>query len=142
VCVAALLLYLANRWYIKPSALGHIGFFHSYFNDVLCIPLFLPPVLWIHRKLGLRMHDAPPTAFEVLFHLVVWSICFEAVAPRLPQILRTTADPLDVAAYAVGAGVAGLVWRWRRERTEVAGGSTCPGVPGQNDPPYGARAHV
>src|SRR3712207_8465456 len=51
------------------------------FNDVLCLPIFLPPLLLVHRGMGLRTHDAPPTPWEVLFHLALWSVCFEVIAP-------------------------------------------------------------
>jgi hypothetical protein len=115
VPLTALAIYFANRWLFKPLCGAAFPFLRDYLNDVLCIPLFLPPVLLIHRLLRIRLHDRPPTAFELLFHLAVWSVCFEVVAPALPQFFRTTADPLDVAAYAVGAGLAGLIWgSWRR----------------------------
>lgn len=121
VCITALVLYVVNRWLIKPWTLGIVPFFHDYLNDILCIPLFLPPVLWIHKRIGLRPARWYPTAFEILFHLVVWSICFEVIAPSFPAIFRTTADPWDVAAYGVGAGIAGLVWgSWRDRRDESA----------------------
>lgn len=117
VCLSALISYLVNRWALKPGLGACVGFFHDHLNDVLCIPLFLPPVLLAQRWLGVRQHDRPPTAFELVFHLVVWSICFEAVPPMLPTVFRTTTDPLDVAAYAVGTGLAGLAWgSWRFPR--------------------------
>jgi hypothetical protein len=114
-CVGALGLYLLNRLVLKPGGLGQVSFFRDYFNDVLCIPLFVPLVLLVHRWLGLRPAERWPTAGEVLLHLGVWSVCFEVIAPRVP-IYRTTADPLDVVAYALGAAAAGLWWgSWRRE---------------------------
>jgi hypothetical protein len=114
VCIVAVLIYGGNRWWIGPSWIGHIGFFHNYLNDVLCIPVFLPPVLLAHRWLRLRSHDHPPTPTELLFHLFIWATCFEAIAPRFPDVYCTTADPLDVAAYTLGAAIASLVWRsWR-----------------------------
>jgi ubiquinone/menaquinone biosynthesis C-methylase UbiE len=99
-------LYAANRWLIKPHC--HIVFFHSWFNDLWLIPCALPPLLLVHRWLGLRSHDEPPTFGEVAAHWVGWSILFEVIGPH---IMRTTGDPLDAASYAVGAGV-GLIW-WR-----------------------------
>jgi len=99
-------MYAANRWLIKPHC--HIAFFHSWFNDLWLIPCALPPLLLAHRWLGLRRHDEPPTFWEVAAHLAGWSILFEVIGPH---IMRTTGDPLDAAAYTVGAGV-GLIW-WR-----------------------------
>ena len=110
VCLTSVVLYLANRWLIKPSHIEN-WFFSGYFNDLLCIPLFLPPVLLVDRVLGIRHHDGYPTAFEIIGHLTLWSICFELIAPQFPDIYRTTADPLDVVAYTLGAAICGLVWR-------------------------------
>jgi hypothetical protein len=102
--------YAINRWLIKPHF--HTGFFHSHFNDLWLIPCALPPVLWLHRRLGLRPHDGPPSVPEILSHLVFWSVLFEYVGPK--YMPWTTADPLDVLAYMAGALGAGL-W-WHRER--------------------------
>ncbi len=118
--LAALATYLCNRWLLKPHWGAAFPFLRDYLNDVLCIPLFLPAVLLVHRLLRIRLHDRRPSAFELLFHLAIWSVCFEVIAPALPQLFRTTADPLDVCAYAVGAGVAGLAWgSWRGREVEV-----------------------
>ncbi|MGC3957689.1 MAG: hypothetical protein QM813_06990 [Verrucomicrobiota bacterium] len=107
-CVA----YAVNRWLIKPHL--PTGFLHSHFNDLLLIPCALPPILWLHRKLGLRSHDEAPTFLEITTHVVFWSLLFEWLGPKF--VSHTTADPLDVLAYLVGAVLAGLWWhraRWR-----------------------------
>jgi hypothetical protein len=104
--------YMANRWVLKPHI--HSAFFHGYFNDLLLIPCALPPVLWLHRRLGLRKHDDPPRTSEVLFHLAVWSALFEWIGPHL--VRHATGDPLDVAAYGAGAGFALIYWRISRLR--------------------------
>lgn len=108
-------LYATNRWLIKPHV--HSGFFHDWFNDTLLIPCALPPLLWLHRRLGLRSHDFQPGWGEVLAHLVGWSILFEAIGPR---IMRTTGDPWDVAAYA-GGGFLATLWWHRREEVKIPG---------------------
>lgn len=102
--------YVINRWLIKPHF--HHGLFHSQFNDVWLIPCALPPVLWLHRRLGLRTNDAPPRLSEIAGHLIFWSFLFEWIGPKL--VAHTTGDPADVLAYAIGATLAGL-W-WHRER--------------------------
>jgi len=98
--------YALNRWLVKPHF--HTGFFHSHFNDCWLIPCALPPVLWLHRRLGLRSQDAPPQFWEITLHLVFWSWLFEWLGPKL--VSHTTGDPMDALAYAVGAVVAGLWW--------------------------------
>ena len=118
VCLVSAVIYACNRWLIKPSPLGRLAFVHDQLNDVLCIPIFLPCALLVHHLLHLRMRGAKPTAAELLIHLMIWSVCFEVVAPSLPGIYRTTADWRDVAAYALGAALAGLVWKsWRLPRS-------------------------
>ncbi len=99
-------LYAVNRWVIKPLAPG--GFFGWWFNDLLLMPCALPILLWLQRRSGLRRTDAPPSAREIVFVLVLWSVLFEVVAPRF--FSRSTGDWRDVAAYAAGALIAGLWW--------------------------------
>jgi len=110
IFLVSCLAYAFNRWLIKPHV--HAGVFHSYFNDFWLIPCALPPILWLHRKLGLRTHDGAPQISEIVLHLFFWSVLFEWVGPRF--VPHTTGDVRDVIAYALGAIVAGL-W-WHRER--------------------------
>lgn len=107
VCCA---LYAVNRGWIEPRA--GAGFFRWWFNDLLLAPCALPPVLWIHRILGLRRDDCPPGWLEVLGHCAGWAVLFEGLAPWI--FPRATADGWDVAAYAAGALVS-LCW-WNRHR--------------------------
>ena len=104
------LAYGINRFFIKPQALP--GFMMFHFNDLWLIPCALPPVLWLHRRLGLRSQDVPPQPGEIAVHLVFWSLLFEWI---IPTITHTSGDSADVVAYAVGAVIAGLWWnrsRW------------------------------
>jgi len=105
-CIA----YFVNRRLVKPHL--HSGFFHSHFNDVWLIPCALPPILWLHRRLGLRPHDRVPNNSEITTHLVFWSVLFEWIGPKFAP--HTTGDPRDVLAYVVGAAVAGLWWQRNR----------------------------
>ncbi len=111
LCIATWAGYWLNRELIKPLTLHHDVFFHGYFNDLICVPCFLPLALFVSRKIGLRRHDAPPTPFELITYWAVWSIFFEVIGPRLPSIYpNTVADPWDVLAYAVGTAVGAVVW--------------------------------
>ena len=87
----------------------HSVFLHSWFNDLFLIPCALPPILLLHRQLGLRSHDRPPTAGEIFGHWLGWSVLFEWVGPHF--IHRATGDPWDVVAYAAGAMLAFVGWR-------------------------------
>ena len=107
LCLAACACYGANRWLI-PLALK--GFFlRCYFADCLLIPAALPLMLWLQRRLGLRHTDARPEWREILLHVAVWSVAAELVAPHL--FAHATGDPWDVAAYAGGALVSGVLWQ-------------------------------
>ena len=103
--LAGCVLYAANRWLIKPWSAG--GFFAWWFSDLLLIPCAAPVLLWIERRTGLRRHDNPPTAGEIGFLLVLWSVLFEWIAPHF--ISRATSDWRDIVAYAVGGLIA---WAW------------------------------
>lgn len=105
LCAGACLLYAVNRWLLLPRVGG--AFLHGQFNDLLLVPAALPIVLWLQRRLRLRNHDRPPTWAEIASHLVVWSILFEVVGPR---VFPVTGDVLDVLAYAAGGVVSGLWW--------------------------------
>ncbi|WP_395746186.1 hypothetical protein [Prosthecobacter sp.] len=100
------LAYGINRCFIKP----HVGsgFMMFHFNDLWLIPCALPPVLWLHHRLGLRAQEGPPRPGEIAGHLVFWSLLFEWLLPHITS--RTGGDPADVVAYAAGALVAGLWW--------------------------------
>ena len=129
VCIAAAIIYLVNRLYLKPHAMsGTFG--EWYLNDVLCLPLFLPVILYVQRRMEVRFHDGPPRLWEVLQQWAIFSVLFEVILPRFPQYFRTTGDPWDVVAYLVG-GMAAWLW-WNRE--------TVPAV--RRDAPYGWRRGV
>ena len=110
ICAA---LFAVNRFVIEPAT--DIRFFHSHFNDLICVPFLVPVMLAAARAMGLRRHDGKPLTHEVVVPLLVWSILFEIVFPRHPFWARwVTPDPHDVLCYVIGAAVA-LTW-WNRDR--------------------------
>ena len=115
-CVVCCVAYVANRLLLKPHL--HSAFLHGYFNDLLLIPCALPPLLWLHRRLGLRRHDHMPDAAEIAFHLVVWSVLFEAIGPWLFR--HATGDPWDVAVYIIGGLIGWFWWNVRVNKRPVA----------------------
>lgn len=110
VCIGSILIYALNRWYLKPHHLGG-AFTHGYLNDLLCLPLFLPLILYVQKLLGLRRHYDPPRLWEIVQHAIIFSVIFEVILPRYPHYFRTTADPLDALAYLVGGLVGWVIWR-------------------------------
>lgn len=111
-------LYALNRWALKPSLPADEVFFRGHFNDLLVIPCALPPMLLLHRLLGLRRTDEPPRAGEVALHLAVWSIFFEVLAPLAVSSAR--ADAWDVVAYCAGGLAAWAAWNRREISSLVA----------------------
>ncbi|MBN8422417.1 MAG: hypothetical protein J0L73_26115 [Verrucomicrobia bacterium] len=107
--LTACMAYGINRCFIKPHVVP--GFMMFHFNDLCLMPCALPPVLWLHRRLGLRPQDGPPQPLEIAGHLVLWSLLFEYI---IPQLTHSTGDPADVVAYSAGAIIAGLWWNRQR----------------------------
>jgi hypothetical protein len=84
----------------------------------LLIPAALPVLLWIFRKLRLRLHDSPPTWTEIAEWTVLWSLAFEWAFPRFLHL--GTADWRDAVCYAAGAFLAGCWWH----KTSARGASS------------------
>lgn len=106
-CVA---LYFANRLVFEPLLPGR--FWCSYVNDLICIPFWVPIMLWLMRRLRLRADDAPPRAHEIIVPLLMWSAVFELWLPRTRAFARlATGDPYDILCYTAGALAATLVWQ-------------------------------
>lgn len=117
--VVAAVLYLANSLWWKPMSVEPASFVRCYFGDVLCMPVCLPVTLWLQRRVGVRFHDRMPSGAELLLHWILWSCCFELLAPRLPSLAPgAVCDPLDAVAYAVGGLFAGFFWRSGTSRSD------------------------
>ena len=117
VFLTAAALYVLNLLVFKPLARGHVHFFEYYGNSLLCIPVCLPPVLYVYRLLGLREPRSFPTRFEILSHLIVWSLFFKWLGPVVIKgpFAWAAADPWDVLWYWVGAVIADGFWGvWER----------------------------
>jgi hypothetical protein len=114
-------MYVVNRWLVKP----HVGpgFLMFHFNDLWLLACALPPVLWLHRRLGLRSHDRAPSVSEIAGHLVFWSVLLEWIGPRYASYAQ--GDFKDVTAYTVGALMAGLWWRREWWITKVRSPKRC-----------------
>jgi hypothetical protein len=105
------LLYFINRLLLKPSFYG--GFFHTSLNDLICIPFWIPIMLWTLRKVGLRKHDDIPQCHEILVPLLIWSWYFELWLPHLkPTKGLAHADVYDILFYVIGALIAFTFWRY------------------------------
>ncbi|HBE71276.1 MAG TPA: hypothetical protein DDW52_24275 [Planctomycetaceae bacterium] len=109
VFVSAFSLYWINRFLVKPFT--DSSFVHNHLNDFLCIPFFVPVVVFVARSCKLRPHDRPPEAHEILLPLLVWSVMFELILPAHSYWSRwAVGDPIDIVWYCIGAFVASLCW--------------------------------
>ncbi len=115
-------LYFANRLLIKHLLAG--GFAHDHLNDLICLPFWVPIMVFLMRKARLRPDDGPPRGAEILVPLLLWSAIFELWLPHVPYFSHlATADPGDILWYAIGGLVASVVWEVlyrERERTRAA----------------------
>lgn len=110
LCITAFALYWLNRFLVKPFT--DATFIHHHFNDLICIPLFVPFVVLAARLCRFREHDQPPQIHEILLPLLVWSIMFELLLPKHPFWSRyVVGDPFDILWYTVGACIASTWWR-------------------------------
>lgn len=107
--------YALNRYVCKPFFPN--VFSEQYANDVLCIPFWVPIMLFLLRKLGLRVDDRPPTSDEILIPLTVWAVVFELYLPHTEWLSGVAfSDHVDILCYAVGACVGGFFWHiWYRQ---------------------------
>jgi hypothetical protein len=107
VSVAA---YFFNRFAVKPLTDG--SFFHAHLNDLICIPFWVPIMIYLQHRIGLRPISTPPLAHEIVIPLLIWSWTFELFLPQSGWLGEScVADYRDVIYYAAGATVAALFWR-------------------------------
>ena len=113
--VFCVILYFANRWVFKPYFPN--SFSRDHLNDVICIPFWIPIMLFIMKKVRFRRDDGPPTAAEILIPLLMWSWVFEAYLPFTVYFKHlATSDYLDILSYTVGAFLAAVFWKiWYRQ---------------------------
>lgn len=117
--VGCLVAYFVNRWLLK--AIWNGGFFHEHFNDLICIPFWVPIMLAFEKKIGWRKMDVIPQLHEIVIPLVIWSWVFEVILPNT-EMFRDwcVSDHEDVLFYTVGAFGAAFFWRGHyRERHSI-----------------------
>jgi hypothetical protein len=108
-------LYFLNRFVLKPYV--PLSFFRNHLNDVICIPFWVPIMLYMMRKCRLRGDDDPPRSYEILVPLILWSFVFEVWLPTTSLFHGLAfADPMDVLSYVVGALLAAILWKWSYRR--------------------------
>lgn len=101
---------MANRFWAR-TAVGGV-WLACWWDDFLLLPVALPPLLWIHGRLGWRPPSLPPRWSEIGLHWLVWSVACEVLAPLVWA--AAVGDWRDVVAYGLGALLAG--WWWNRPR--------------------------
>lgn len=104
-------LYFINRFFLK--SVFSAAFFHSYLNDLICVPIWIPVMITLMKSFGLRDDDSPPHAFETLIAIVIWSIVFEILLPETVFFQNwATSDHQDILFYALGGVIATIYWQW------------------------------
>jgi hypothetical protein len=115
--VSAVMMYAGNRFILRLSSTT--PFLHEHLNDLLCIPFWLPIMLFMQRRARLRGSDDPPSSLEIMIPLVIWGWMFEVWLPSTQIFGRwVTADPEDIFWYTAGALAASAFWRFWYRRAE------------------------
>jgi hypothetical protein len=78
--VGGVAAYFINRFGVKPFV--HGVFAHTSLNDLLCVPFWVPIMVFAMCKFGLRKHDGAPTLAEIVIPLLMWSYFFEIAPPE------------------------------------------------------------
>lgn len=103
--------YWINRFVVRQ--LPHPEFFDAYFNDLICIPFFVPILVYTAKLCRLRHHDHPPLMHEIVIPLVMWSVLFEIIFPLHPYWREWVySDPYDIFYYSLGACLAAVYWQY------------------------------
>jgi glycopeptide antibiotics resistance protein len=109
--LTCVVIYFINRFVLKN--IWETGFVHEHANDLICIPFWVPIMLFAQRRLGFRADDEPPRAGELIVALIVWSWVFEIALPR--SLLfgdYCVADVWDIVFYTIGTLLGALFWKW------------------------------
>jgi hypothetical protein len=84
---------------------------HESLNDLLLVPIFVPLMIAVVDRLGLRRRGDPPAFGEVLMPLLTVSLAFEVWLPSMRACGDTCfADPSDMGWYAAGAVMSAAWW--------------------------------
>lgn len=78
----------------------YLPFISDYLADFLALPVVLSIALWAVRVTDARRRDYVFQTWHIAFAAVLYGLLFEGLFPLLSA--RHTADPWDLAAYALG----------------------------------------
>lgn len=98
VFILCVLLFGLNQSMEKVGV--YIWPLHTHLDDLLCLPIVLTLILIAQRLYFKNAHYTHPKR-HLLIALLLFSVVFEWMLPMLSG--RYTSDPLDIAAYTVGA---------------------------------------
>ena len=79
----------------------NIVFFNSYLDDLLCFPIILSVILFIHRKWRLKNKYFVLPISHIIISVLIFVVIFELLLPMIS--LKFTADIFDIVAYIAGS---------------------------------------
>jgi hypothetical protein len=94
-------LYFAQQFLSVPTWLI------SYGRDLLLVPCVLPIIVTGLIRLKIRT-SSPPATVEILLALLIWSIMFELLGPKIFD--HAVSDGFDILAYCAGGIISALYW--------------------------------
>ena len=81
----------------------YLPVFQYYLDDLLCLPLILTLILFVHRTFRISSESFILPRSHILISLTLLAGVFEIFLPRIT--LGFTADLYDVIAYGSGAAI-------------------------------------
>jgi magnesium chelatase family protein len=88
----------SSRWILK--SIWDSGFVHEHLNDLLCIPFWVPIMLYVQRRLGLRADDNSPRPGEI--SMAMHGVLFLDELPEFDRrVLEVLREPLESGRITV-----------------------------------------
>ncbi len=112
--ILAVVLFITNQ-VLERYFLFHLPYLHAYLDDLLCMLVLLPILLFLQRNLVFRDPTYTFHVAHIIIAIIACSLYFEVYLPYY-YTPKYIADPLDVFAYSVGGFI---FWKWMNRPSNV-----------------------
>jgi len=100
-----ILTFLSYKWFESQASLP--PFFHSYFEDLLAMPIFLKTALILIQSFSDKWKKNTILKRDIVIITLLTGAYFELILPLFDH--RFTNDPIDFLAYSFGSLFFGLL---------------------------------
>ncbi|MDP4662389.1 MAG: hypothetical protein NWS74_01895 [Salibacteraceae bacterium] len=94
-----ILAFLSYKWFESRASLP--PFFHSYFEDLLAMPIFLKTALILIQSFNDKWKKNIILKRDIIIITLLTGAYFELILPVFDH--RFTNDPIDLLAYSLGS---------------------------------------